>query len=83
MRGEFGEIYMKSKAPDPERTGTEQMIRASLMISKRQRILKARKVVASMAAKIIQKFVDPHTGICILQSTNWATIMKNLKFGQR
>ena len=39
-----------------------KMIRASLMISKRQRILKARKVVGSMAAKIIQKFVDPLTG---------------------
>ena len=63
MRGEFGrnlyEIQKRRILKERERA---KMVRASLMISKRQRILKARKVVASMAAKIIQKFVDPHTG---------------------
>ena len=63
MRGEFGrnlfEVQKRRILQERERN---KMIRASLMISKRQRILKARKVVGSMAAKIIQKFVDPLTG---------------------
>ena len=76
MRGEFGRnLYEIQKRRILKERERNKMIRASLMISKRQRILKARKVVASMAAKIYKNSWTRILGICIITIQELVTII--------
>jgi hypothetical protein len=63
IRGEIGRnMYAAAKVRIKKERERTKMIRASLMISKHQRIRKAKRVLANMAGQIIQKYVDPKTG---------------------
>ena len=64
IRGEVGRnLYAVQRARILKDRERAKMIRASLMLQKHQRIVKARRIVGTLASQLIQKFVDPKTGL--------------------